>query len=333
VHIGEPKMANEFLDIFGPTPEELEYLKRQEEEKIAQQDYRSRLANAGSQYGIYGGLVRSGIRQGEQIRRALPRLFGQSTNPAMERATVMQQVMNKYSGQDMSNPEVIANMSKELSDRGYPREAMQLMDQAKQTVSRLQQANRQAQLDEQKFRKAEAEIAKLNKEAAEAGKGDKLTTQLLDDFRDKGGAVEQMVNLRASFKPEYAGKLPIVGELQLKLANMMPMSQEDREFALWWKDYQDRINVIRNELFGSALTDPERIEFEKAMISLKTDPELVMQYLEKAETLAKNKFLQEKSVVESQGWNTTGVEGYAPSLRGYEPAAGDDGDIVDFTQL
>ena len=62
MHIGDPKMANEFLDIFGPTPEELEYLKRQEEEKAAQQDYRSRLANAGSQYGIYGGLVRSGIR-------------------------------------------------------------------------------------------------------------------------------------------------------------------------------------------------------------------------------------------------------------------------------
>lgn len=326
-------MAEGLLNIFGPTPEELEYQRKQEEELAARQDYRDRLATAGSQYGLYGGLVRSGIRQGEQLRRTIPRLFGESPSPQMERATVMQQVMNQYSGQDMSNPEVLAQMAKDLSDRGYPREAMQLMDQSKQTAARLQQANRQAQLDEQKYRKAEAEIAKLNKEAAEAGKGDKLTTQLLDDFRDKGGAVEQMVNLRASFKPEYAGKLPIAGELELALANMMPMSQEDREFALWWKGYQDRINVIRNELFGSALTDPERIEFEKAMISITTDPQLVMEYLEKAETLAKDKFLQEKSVVESQGWNATGVEGYAPSLRGYEPAAGDDGDIIDFSAI
>lgn len=326
-------MAEGLLNIFGPTPEELEYQRKQEEELAARQDYRDRLATAGSQYGLYGGLVRSGIRQGEQLRRTIPRLFGESPSPQMERATVMQQVMKQYSGQDMSNPEVLAQMAKDLSDRGYPREAMQLMDQSKQTASRLQQANRQAQLDEQKFRKAEAEIAKLNKEAAEAGKGDKLTTQLLDDFRDKGGAVEQMVNLRASFKPEYAGKLPVFGELERRFKEMLPMNQEDREFVLWWKGYQDRINVIRNELFGSALTDPERIEFEKAMVKLTTEPELVMQYLEKAETLAKNKFLQEKSVVESQGWNTTGVEGYAPSLRGYEPAAGDDGDIVDFTQL
>ena len=326
-------MAEGLLNIFGPTPEELEYQRKQEEELAARQDYRDRLATAGSQYGLYGGLVRSGIRQGEQFRRAIPRLFGESPSPQMERATVMQQVMNQYSGQDMSNPEVLARMAKDLSDRGYPREAMQLMDQSKQTASRLQQANRQAQLDEQKFRKTEAEIAKLNEEAAQSGKGDKLTTQLLDDFRDMGGAVEQMVNLRASFKPEYAGKMPIVGDLQLKLANMVPMSQEDREFALWWKGYQDRINEIRNELFGSALTDPERIEFEKAMIKLSTDPELVIQYLEKAEMLAKNKFLQEKSVVEEQGWNTTGVEGYAPSLRGYEPTSGDDSDIIDFTQL
>jgi hypothetical protein len=326
-------VAEGLLNIFGPTPEELEYQRKQEEELAARQDYRDRLATAGSQYGLYGGLVRSGIRQGEQLRRTIPRLFGESPSPQMERATVMQQVMNQYSGQDMSKPEVLAQMAKDLSDRGYPREAMQLMDQSKQTAARLQQANRQAQLDEQKFRKAEAEIAKLNKEAAEAGKGDKLTTQLLDDFRDKGGAVEQMVNLRASFKPEYAGKIPVFGELERRFKEMLPMNQEDREFVLWWKGYQDRINVIRNELFGSALTDPERIEFEKAMVKLTTEPELVMQYLEKAETLAKNKFLQEKSVVESQGWNTTGVEGYAPSLRGYEPAAGDDGDIVDFTQL
>lgn len=317
-------MADGLLDIFGPTPQELEYLKRQEEEKIAQQDYRSRLANAGSQYGIYGGLVRSGIRQGEQLRRTIPRLFGDTSNPAMERATVMQQVMNQYSGQDMSNPEVLAKMSKELSDRGYPREAMQLMDQARQTVTRLQQANREARLGELDLQKKQAEIAKLNKEAADAGKGKELTKPLLEDFEKKGGAVEQMVNLKSSFRPEYAGKIPVFGELERRFKEMLPMNQEDREFVLWWKDYQDRINVIRNELFGSALTDPERIEFEKAMVKLTTEPELVMQYLEKAERLAKQKFLSQKSVIEKQGWSTAGVEGYAPSLIGYEQQTSDD---------
>ena len=95
-----------------------------------------------------------------------------------------------------------------------------------------------------------------------------------------------MTSLRSSFKPEYAGRFPL-GEIQLALANKFPQSDEDREFALWWKGYQDRINVIRNDLFGSALTDPERIEFEKAMVKIDTDPKLVIQYLEKAENLAK----------------------------------------------
>lgn len=307
-------MANGILPLFGPTPEELEYKKRQDREALARQDYRDRLAGAGQGLGMYGGLAQQGVRLGENLRTM--KLFGEAPSPDMERADVMQEVMNKFGKQDMSNPQVIAQMAKELSDMGYPREAMQFMEEAKASSSRLQQANRKTQLDDLELKKKTAEIAKLNKEASEAGKGKQLTVPLLEDFEKKGGAVEQMTSLRSSFKPEYAGKFPKLGEIQLALANKFPQSDEDREFALWWKGYQDRINVIRNDLFGSALTDPERIEFEKAMVKLDTDPKLVIQYLEKAENLAKKKFRSQQTIVEKQGWNISGVEGYAPSLMG-----------------
>ena len=125
-------MANSVLDVFGPTPEELEYQKRQEQEERARQDYRDRLSTAGQGLGRYADLAQSGVRQGEQLRNL--RLFGESPSPQMERATVMKQIMDKYKGQDMSNPQVLAQMSGELGEMGYPREAMQLMDQAKSTA-------------------------------------------------------------------------------------------------------------------------------------------------------------------------------------------------------
>jgi hypothetical protein len=39
-----------------------------------------------------------------------------------------------------------------------------------------------------------------------------------------------------------------------------------QEQGQWWKQYADQTNIVRNELFGSALTAAEKAAFDKANI-------------------------------------------------------------------
>jgi hypothetical protein len=302
-------MANSVLDVFGPTPEELEYQKGQEQEELARQDYRDRLATAGEGLGMFAGLARSGVRQGEQLRKA--RLFGESPSPQMEKATVMKQVMDKYQGQDMSNPEVLAKMSGELGNLGFPREAMQLMDQAKSKTIGMQEAGRKAILDDIDLQTKKANLLKLQNEAA-GGDGDKMTGKMLDDFLGEAKVAKSYANLSSTFDPDYTGyTFDAIGDLKKLQAKAMPMSEFDRDLTAWWMKYQEQVNAVRNDLFGSALTETEKNEFLKAMVTPGMDSEIAKRNLETQAKILKNAYNEKVELHKKQGWKVSGLVGQA----------------------
>jgi len=302
-------MANSVLDVFGPTPEELEYQKGQEQEELARQDYRDRLSTAGQGLGMFAGLARSGVRQGEQLRKA--RLFGESPSPQMEKATVMKQVMDKYQGQDMSNPEVLAKMSGELGNLGFPREAMQLMDQAKSKTIGMQEAGRKAILDDLELQTKKADLLKLQNEA-EGGAGDKMTGKMLDDFLGEAKVAKSYANLSSTFDPDYTGyTFDAIGDLKKLQAKAVPMSEFDRDLTAWWMKYQEQVNAVRNDLFGSALTETEKNEFLKAMVTPGMDSEIAKRNLETQARILKNAYNEKVEVHKKQGWKVSGLVGQA----------------------
>lgn len=314
-------MANSVLDVFGPTPEELEYQKRQEQEERARQDYRDRLATAGEGVGRYGGLARSGVRQGEQLRNL--RLFGESPSPQMERATVMKQIMNKYQGQDMSNPEVLAQISGELGQMGYPREAMQLMDQAKSRTIGMQEAQRKAVLDDIDLQTKKADLLKLQREA-EGGAGDKMTGKMLDDFLGEAKVAKSYANLSSTFDPDYTGyTFDAIGDLKKLQAKAAPMSEFDRDLTAWWMKYQEQVNAVRNDLFGSALTETEKNEFLKAMVTPGMDSEIAKRNLETQARILRNAYNTKVEVHRKQGWKVSGLEGQADAAGATTTSSGD----------
>lgn len=314
-------MANSVLDVFGPTPEELEYQKGQEQEELARQDYRDRLATAGQGLGRYGGLARSGVRQGEQLRKA--RLFGESPSPQMEKATVMKQVMDKYQGQDMSNPEVLAKMSGELGNLGFPREAMQLMDQAKSKTIGMQEAGRKAILDDLELQTKKADLLKLQREA-EGGAGDKMTGKMLDDFLGEAKVAKSYANLSSTFDPDYTGyTFDAIGDLKKLQAKAAPMSEFDRDLTAWWMKYQEQVNAVRNDLFGSALTETEKNEFLKAMVTPGMDSEIAKRNLETQARILRNAYNTKVEVHKKQGWKVSGLEGQANAAGATTTSSGD----------
>lgn len=302
-------MANSVLDVFGPTPEELEYQKRQEQEELARQDYRDRLATAGEGVGRYGGLARSGVRQGEQLRNL--RLFGESPSPQMERATVMKQIMNKYQGQDMSSPDVLAQMAGELGQQGYPREAMQLMDQAKSTAVGMQESRRKAELDALTLQEKQANVLKLQREAEGAGKGDKLTKPIFEDLEEKGNQANETTDLFNTFEEDFGGyAFDVAGDWAVMLAKKFPTSDEQKRLGDWWMRYQNQVNAVRNKLFGSALTEPERKEFLKAMVTPGMDGETIKRNLRRQAEAARKAYEKSVGNYQKQGYNTAGFDEY-----------------------
>ena len=314
-------MAQSIIDIFGSTPEELEYQKRQEQEELARQDYRDRLSDIGQGLGMYGELARSGVRQGERLRNL--RLFGESPSPQMEKATAMQQIMDKYKGQDMSNPEVLAQMSGELGEMGYPREAMQLMDQAKTKTISMQEAQRKAILDDVQLQKSKAELLKLQREA-EGGAGDKMTGKMIDDFLGEAKVAKAYANLSSTFDPDFVGYgVDAWGEAMKKFKRNFPMDEDDRKLTAWWMNYQNQVNAVRNDLFGSALTETEKNEFLKAMVTPGMDAEIAKRNLETQARILRNAYNEKVEVHRAQGWKVSGLEGRAGIVESPTTTSGD----------
>lgn len=91
--------------LFGPTPAEIQELRRQQEEK--------EILSSGEEFGVFAPLYRAGLRFGAQGRRASASLLGTS-DPMLQKATGIQSVLAKYQGQDINSPEVMQSIANDL---------------------------------------------------------------------------------------------------------------------------------------------------------------------------------------------------------------------------
>jgi hypothetical protein len=158
----------------------------------------------------------------------------------------------------------------------------------------------------------------------QAGGGRPLTQQSISELIAQSGSVEQMDRLVGGFKPEYGGY--IVNKAG-DVANWFGRTFGDPSGgAQWWQDYQSFKNVARNTLFGSALTEPERIEFEKAMVTPGMDPGEIQKNLQRQAAAARSAMRKLGRSLVASGYAKEGVrEAMGPvvgSLLEGEPAGG-----------
>jgi len=110
-----------------------------------------------------------------------------------------------------------------------------------------------------------------------------------------GEAGEQVITfdrLVSTWNPAFGGKgLAIIGEAQNWAGRNLPGATENlrnnADQAAWWQDYQGQKNLIRNKLFGSALTATEKGEFEKASINPGMQPDQIKKNLDRQQAAAK----------------------------------------------
>ena len=157
----------------------------------------------------------------------------------------------------------------------------------------------------------ERKIAAQEKKAAT---GMALPRPVVNDLAEKAGNAEGYGRLIAAFNPDYAGyKNKMVGEF----ANTAKRTfGDDTGQAQWWQDYDLQASVVRNKLFGSALTAPEIAAWEKAAINPGMDSKQIQQNLRRQHSIVQGSLNRLANVYRKGGYSQDQINAIMGSIGG-----------------
>jgi len=131
---------------------------------------------------------------------------------------------------------------------------------------RQQREENVGKLDEQRL-KNEAAAAK-----AQATGGKPLPKSLYDTLENTTSTLNTMLNLTGTYRDDFFGKgTGWLGDMQ----NWIKERTGDPQYAdqvSWWKQYNSMVGIVRNKLYGSALTETEKQLWDKTDINPGTNP-------------------------------------------------------------
>lgn len=132
----------------------------------------------------------------------------------------------------------------------------------------------------------QGEYSLVDKSAGNPDKLQSLDSTAVKELTSVGANYSAVKNMKTKFKPQFAG-YGVREAANISLALSKNIFGDNLDAIEFWQDYQEKTNRIRNELFGSALTENEKIEYEKATINPGMRPEVIVRYLARQEAAAK----------------------------------------------
>ena len=137
------------------------------------------------------------------------------------------------------------------------------------------------------------------------------------------GTLSQVDNITSTFKPEYAGYgSKILGDAAIEYKKRFGEGGA-RGMVQFWQSYQDWVNSVRRQLFGTALTQSEKGEFMKAMINTSMDPSLISENLSRQKSIIKQAMARQAKSYASKRFDQDQLSGvlgaYGQDLLNYQP--------------
>lgn len=153
---------------------------------------------------------------------------------------------------------------------------------------------------------------------ADAPAGKTLPAGQVEKLTKNQTAAGNYASLAGTFKDEWAGS-PLLATAQNAVGRFAGLGYEDQ--ANFWQRYQDQVNEVRHQLFGSALTAPERDAFDRANVVPGMKPSEIRRRLkQQAEAAAR----AERKLTENYGkagYNVSGfLEQAAPAVEQQAPS-------------
>jgi hypothetical protein len=139
------------------------------------------------------------------------------------------------------------------------------------------------------------------------GGGKPLAPTALTNLSELGTTAQNMSRIANTFKDSFGGYSagPLGAAANLIGRNVGAGFQDQ---ANWWQDYQMEKNIVRNRLFGSALTATESAEWEKAAISPGMTPKAIRTNLERQRLASLSAAAKLASSYAAQGFNREAIE-------------------------
>lgn len=161
----------------------------------------------------------------------------------------------------------------------------------------------------------ETDPAKRAQMLATMSKPKDLSEQTVKDLGSAGGTFGDFNRLVKTWNPKYGGSgygAPLVGGIQNWIGARDPGTGDGasgyKAQSQWWADYQTQKNSIRNKLFGSALTQTEKAEFEKANIEPGMAPDVIERNLARQHEAARSAAAKLAGTWREQGYSKKAIE-------------------------
>ncbi len=148
-----------------------------------------------------------------------------------------------------------------------------------------------------------------------------LAQPAINALGEAGSNYSNTSRFLGTFKDSYGGwRNDTIGNVANVMARKGGIGNE--EAATWWQDYDRHKNVVRNQLFGSALTRPEAEAFERADITPGMTPQAIRRNLQIQQAAATSAAKKLAGVYNAQGKSQEEIEaaiGFPMSELGIAP--------------
>jgi hypothetical protein len=132
---------------------------------------------------------------------------------------------------------------------------------------------------------------------------------------DEGQKFANLGTFSSTFKDTFSGwGNKTVGEAANAVARYTSLG--DKDAANWWQGYDRYKNVVRNDLFGSALTKTEQAAFDQADINPGMDPKVIRKNMEIQQQIVTNGLKRKADAMISSGYDPKAIaDAYGVDLK------------------
>lgn len=159
----------------------------------------------------------------------------------------------------------------------------------------------------------------------DGGGGKALNAPTINKLAGDADKLANLDGLVNTFQDSFAGNK--VGGNAENLAGRLGLPGATPGQSDWWQRYDRQKNVVRNELFGAALTPSEQAEFDKADINANMAPATIKKNLAAQQVVIQRALKRQARTWAAQGYSTdalreaTGMDDFSDSNATAPPAS------------
>jgi hypothetical protein len=267
-------------------------------------------------------------RQQMQARDQLQQLLQAGGTPDMGKLAI-----GMLASGDTAGAGVLANMVNQQSQRAFQERSINLQEQAANRRDIPSGFRAGADGGLAPIPGGPADPAYLGAKTNATEKPRNMSVGDVTKLQEEGGKFANLTGFARTFKDDYVQS--VVGDLRNRVTRAAPDALTPdawKESAGWWQGYDRFKNVVRNDLFGSALTKPETEAFEKADVNPGMNPTLIRQNLKIQAEIAERGLKKKAQALISEGYRPDTISaaygvkledlGVAPQRGVKTPAAG-----------